>query len=66
VAIYAREKPKEVFYGMQKKGKAKKLDDEGRLIGAKFKNFTLINCYFPNGGSGPERLKYKLEFMKIF
>ena len=66
VAIYTKEKPKEVFYGMGKK----KLDDEGRLLGVKYKNkhknFTLINVYFPNGGQGPERLKYKLEFYDAF
>jgi exodeoxyribonuclease-3 len=62
VAIYSKEKPKEVFCGMG----IKKLDDEGRLIGVKYKNFTLINCYFPNGGQGPERLKYKLEFYEAF
>ena len=62
VAIYCKEKPKEVFYGMG----IKKLDDEGRLVGTKFKNFTIINCYFPNGGQGPHRLKYKLEFYEAF
>ncbi len=62
VAIYTKEKPKEVFYGMG----IKKLDGEGRLIGAKFENFTIINGYFPNGGQGPERLKYKLEFYDAF
>ncbi len=62
VAIYTKEKPEEVFYGMG----VKKLDDEGRLIGIKLKNFTIINCYFPNGGQGPERLKYKLEFYDAF
>ncbi len=62
VAIYTKEKPREVFYGMGKK----KLDNEGRLIGAKFKNFTIINGYFPNGGQGPHRLKYKLEFYEAF
>ncbi len=62
VAIYSKEKPKEVFYGMG----VKKLDNEGRLIGAKYKNFTLINVYFPNGGQGPERLKYKLDFYDAF
>jgi len=63
VAIYSKEKPREVFYGMG----VKKLDDEGRLIGAKFKNFTIINVYFPNGGQGPHRLKYKLDdaFLKF-
>ena len=62
VAIYSKEEPQEVFYGMG----IKKLDDEGRLIGAKYKNFTLINGYFPNGGQGPDRLKYKLEFYDAF
>ena len=62
VAIYSKEKPKEVFYGMG----IKKFDDEGRIVGAKFKNFTLINCYFPNGGMGPERLEYKLDFYDAF
>lgn len=62
VAIYSKEKPKEVFYGMG----IKNLDDEGRLIGAKYKNFTIINGYFPNGGQGPHRLKYKLKFYDSF
>ena len=62
VAIYSKEKPKEVFYGMG----IKKLDGEGRLLGAKYKKFTLINVYFPNGGQGPHRLKYKLEFYDAF
>src|SRR3989338_5797028 len=44
----------------------KKLDNEGRMIGVKYKNFTLINVYFPNGGQGPHRLKYKLEFYNAF
>lgn len=62
VAIYSKEKPKEIFYGMG----IKKLDDEGRLLGIKLKNFTLITGYFPNGGAGPHRLKYKLEFYEAF
>lgn len=62
VAIYSKEKPLEVFYGMG----IKKFDDEGRLLGVKYKNFTLITCYFPNGGQGPHRLKYKLEFYDAF
>ena len=66
VAIYSRVKPEEVFYGMGQKRNQKKLDDEGRMIGVKYKNFTLINVYFPNGGQGPHRLKYKLEFYEAF
>jgi len=62
VAIYTKEKPKEVFYGMG----IKKLDNEGRLLGIKLKNLTLITGYYPNGGAGPHRLKYKLEFYNAF
>ena len=62
VAIYSKEKPKEVFYDMG----VKKLDDEGRLIGIKYKDFTLINVYFPNAGRELKRLKYKLDFYKSF
>ncbi len=62
IAIYTKEKPKEVFYGID----VKKLDTEGRLIGIKLKDFTIISGYFPNGGQGPHRLKYKLEFYDAF
>lgn len=72
VAIYTKEKPKEIFYGMG----IKRFDNEGRIVGIKLsakggsasggKNFVLINCYFPNGGQGPHRLKYKLEFYEAF
>ena len=27
-----------------------------------YPRFRLFNCYFPNGGNGPERLQYKLDF----
>jgi exodeoxyribonuclease-3 len=62
VAIYTKEKPLEVFYGMG----IKRFDDEGRLLGVKYKNFTLITVYFPNAGRGMDRLKYKLEFYDAF
>ena len=58
VAIYSKKKPREIFYGMG----IKKFDYEGRIVGVKLKSFTIINVYFPNGGQGPHRLKYKLEF----
>jgi len=62
VAIYSRIEPKKVFYGMG----VKDLDNEGRLLILKFKEYTLITGYYPNGGSGPHRLKYKLEFYDAF
>ncbi len=40
----------------------KKFDIEGRVIFSEFEKFVLANVYFPNGGRGPERVKYKLDF----
>ena len=62
VAIYTKEKPISVSEVMG----TKDLDNEGRLLIAKFKYFTLINGYYPNGGSGPHRLEYKLKFYEAF
>ena len=62
VAIYSKEIPLKVEYGIG----IKDFDDEGRIVIAYYKKFILINCYFPNGGGGPERLKYKLEFYDAF
>ena len=62
VAIYTKEKPLEVFYGIG----VKRLDTEGRIVGVKLKKYTIITGYFPNGGQGPHRLKYKLEFYDAF
>ena len=59
VSIYSKARPKSIQTGFQ-------IDDifdrEGRIQIAEYENFTLINIYFPNGGSGEERLKYKLRF----
>ena len=62
VAILSKEKPEKVEFGMG----LPEYDQEGRLIVAYFKDFVLLNCYFPNGGGGPDRLKYKLEFYDHF
>jgi len=70
VAIYSKEKPEKVEYGIG----IPKFDDEGRTLVAYYpksadgqsKDFVLINCYFPNGGSREERLNYKLEFYDAF
>jgi exodeoxyribonuclease III len=42
------------------------LSKEGRVQLIDLKEFFLLNVYFPNGGSGPERLKYKLDFYHQF
>ena len=47
VAIYSKTEPEKVA-GLG----IKKFDDEGRTLVAYYKDFVLINCYFPNGGGG--------------
>lgn len=70
VAVYTKIKPVKVeeVLGVED------LDAEGRLLVLYFnkdafgfnKKTILLNCYFPNGGAGPERLDYKLRFYDEF
>lgn len=62
VAVYTKVEPEKVTYGIDAPGN----DDEGRTVVAHFKDFVLINCYFPNGGGAPVRLAYKLKFYDEF
>jgi len=61
-AIFSKQKPKSFKTGMG----ISEFDNEGRMIHAEYEDFHFINCYFPNGGMGPERIKYKLEFYEAF
>ncbi len=61
-AIYTKVKPEKVQFDMGMPA----LDSEGRLVAAYFKDFVLLNVYFPNGGGGPVRLQYKLDFYAQF
>ncbi|KQC05851.1 MAG: exodeoxyribonuclease III [Candidatus Cloacimonas sp. SDB] len=58
VAIFTREVPTQVTYSIGED----RFDREGRTIIAEFRDFTLINCYFPNGQMSEERLQFKLDF----
>ena len=62
VAIYTKEEPIKVLHGYGEP----RFDDEGRIIIAEYKDFTLINNYYPNGKASPERLQYKLDFYDAF
>ena len=62
VALYTRIKPKKILEGIG----IKSFDDEGRVIIAEFDKFDLYNVYFPNGKSGPVRLKFKMDFYDAF
>ena len=57
VAIYTNTEPLKVeSLGIDE------FDDEGRVLQAEFKDFTLISAYFPNSQDGGKRLDYKLKF----
>lgn len=62
VALYSRTKPDKVEYGIG----IPKFDDEGRIVIGHYGDIVLLNVYFPNGGGGPERLQYKLDFYDAF
>ncbi|MDR2185825.1 MAG: exodeoxyribonuclease III [Treponema sp.] len=57
VAIYSKEEPLEI----KTLGLAE-FDDEGRVLQADYKNFSLISAYFPNSQDAGARLDYKLAF----
>ena len=58
VAVYSKVEPIAVRSGFN----SPEFDSEGRVLEVEFENFVLYNVYFPNGGRGPERVKYKLDF----
>ncbi len=41
-------------------------DQEGRTIIAQYPSFTLLNCYFPNGGRDLGRVPFKMAFYEAF
>lgn len=61
-ALYTKQEPVDVHYGMGEE----RFDSEGRMVTAYFKDLIVSNIYFPNGGRGPERLAYKLDFYEAF
>ncbi len=62
VAIYTKNKPNKVEYGLG----VEELDQEGRFLAAFYEKLVVITCYFPNGGSGPHRLDFKLKYYDEF
>jgi len=61
VAAYYRKEPDEVVSGLG----VDKFDDEGRAIMVRYGDLCIFGNYFPNGGKGPERVDYKLEFYDV-
>jgi exodeoxyribonuclease-3 len=62
VALYCREKPDEVIYGLG----IEDIDNEGRFIEARFGNLSVISLYLPSGSSGDERQNFKFSVLERF
>ena len=58
VAVYSRDEPLSVIYGIDHKDH----DYEGRVLTLEYGDFYLVNVYFPNAQHGLLRLDYKLAF----
>mgnify|MGYP001566141201 FL=1 len=63
VVVYSRPVPARVSTTF---GRYDILAREGRMLELDYGDFIFLNIYFPNGGSGPARLKYKLDFYQQF
>lgn len=57
-AVFAKEKPLSVAYGMD----IEKHDHEGRLITLEYPDLYLVNCYTPNAQDGLSRINYRMEW----
>ena len=57
-SIFTRAEPISVSNGIGDR----RFDSEGRVQTAEFREFFLLNCYFPNAQRDLARLDYKLEF----
>lgn len=62
VATFTRDVPLNVQNGFG----VPEFDAEGRVVIARYPDFTLFNVYFPNGKKDAERLKYKMDFYEAF
>ncbi len=61
-AIFAKEKPLSVTYGVG----VEELDTEGRLITLEYPEFYLITCYTPNAQQGLARIDHRLKWDEAF
>lgn len=62
VLSYTKTEPLSVQKGIG----VNKFDEEGRIMTLEYKEFYLINVYFPNAGRNLERLDFKIWFNKEF
>src|ERR1700741_5012538 len=62
VAILSKISPEKVTIGCE----IEEIDQEGRIIRADYKNFSVMSVYFPSGTSGDERQGFKYVFLDKF
>lgn len=61
-AIFVKEEPLNVFYGMG----IEEHDTEGRVITLEYKDYYLVTVYTPNSGSELKRLDYRMDWEDEF
>lgn len=61
-AVFSKEKPISVFYGIG----IKEHDSEGRVITLEFDTFYFVCVYTPNSQDGLKRLSYRMEWEDAF
>ena len=61
-AIFAKEEPDNVFYGVGNE----ELDTEGRMITLEYPDFFLVTCYTPNAQQGLARIDHRLKWDDAF
>jgi len=62
VGVFSKEKPLSVITEIG----IEKFDREGRFLRVDYRDFILMNIYFPNGKASQERLNYKMAFYSVF
>ena len=61
-AIFSRKEPLEVTWGMG----LPEFDEEGRVISARYQDFTLVTVYTPNSQRDLVRIDYRMAFEDAF
>ncbi len=62
VSVYSKLEPEDVIVGLGDE----RFDNEGRTITIRYKDFTVVNAYFPNGQRDHGRVPYKLDYCDSF
>jgi len=62
VATFSKVAPQKVTIGCG----IDKYDQEGRILRTDYKDFSILNCYFPSGTTGDVRQDFKMEFLADF